>query len=174
MQILLSLLVWTLANISGSQLTNRVLRSDPVLVRAAVDGNTIDVATLGHVRLLGITAPSVGRRSNSAEPFGAEARDRLASILTNRWVRLEHEPAGGRAAYVLTEDGVFVNALMVREGLARVSARGALARLDELRKAESEAQLSRRGMWSGSAQIPSASYTRPAGGHPAPKKKKKS
>ena len=160
MQFLLTLLAWTLANFSGTQLTNRIVRSDPVLVHAAIDGNTIDAGAIGHVRLLGITAPSLGHRSTSAEPFGREARDRLASIVTNRWVRLEHEPAGGRAAYVMTEDGVFVNALMVREGLARVSARGSLGRFDELKKAESEAQLSRRGMWSGSALIPSASYTR--------------
>ncbi|HEV3140757.1 MAG TPA: thermonuclease family protein [Vicinamibacterales bacterium] len=148
------------------------MRSDPVLVRAVVDGNTIDVATVGHVRLLGIDAPALGRGSRSAAPFGKEARDRLASIVVNRWIRLEHEAGGGRAAYVLTENGVFVNALMVREGLARVSARASLARFDELKNAESEAQLTRRGMWSGSAQVPSPSYTRPSSRSSTIKKKK--
>ena len=38
------------------------------------------------------------------------------------------------------DDGLFVNAAMVREGLARVAARGPLTRLDELKRAESEAQ----------------------------------
>jgi len=55
---------------------------------------------------------------------------------------------------------VFVNALMVREGLARVSGRASLARFDELKSAERDAQFARRGMWSGSSQIPSPSYTR--------------
>lgn len=163
MQTLPVLLAWTLAVFQLSSAA-RVVRSDPVLVRAAVSGDTIDVATVGHVRLLGIKAPTIGRASSrqpaSGEPFGAEARDRLAGIVTNRWVRLEREPAEGRAAYVVTEDGVFVNALLVREGLARVAARATLSRFDELEKAEADAQLSRRGMWSGSAQIPSAGYTR--------------
>ena len=167
MQILLTLLVWTLASFSDVQLAGRIVRSDSVLVRAVIDGNTIDVVPLGHVRLLGIDAPAVGSRSKSGEPFGVEARNRLAGILINRWIRLEHEAGEGRAAYVTTGDGVFVNALIVREGLARVTARASLARFDELKSAERDAQLSRRGMWSGSAQISSPSYTR------APKIKKR-
>jgi endonuclease YncB( thermonuclease family) len=161
MHILPALLVWTLALFQLSP-ASRIVRSEPLLVRAVVDGNTIDVATFGHVRLLGIDAPSVGHGSRTAAPFGKEARDRLAAIVASRWIRLEHEAGVGRAAYVMTEDGVFVNALMVREGLARVSGRTSLARFDELKKAESDAQLSRRGMWSGSAEIPSPSYTRPS------------
>ena len=171
MQVLLSLLFWTLADSSSAQLSNRLLRSDPVLVRTAVDGNTIDVAALGHVRLLGIEAPKVGRGRTTGEPFAVEARERLAGIVSNRWVRLEQEPAGGRAAYVVTEDGVFVNALLVREGLARVSARASLVRFDELKHAENDAQLSRRGMWSGSAQIPAAGYTPKSSTEPVKKKK---
>src|SRR5204862_7030435 len=103
---------------------------------------------------------SVGNGSTRSEPFAKESRDRLASLMLNRWIRLEHEPTAGRAAYVMTEDGVCVNALLVREGLARGSARGSPVRLDGLKNAESDARSSRRGMWSGSAQIPSASYTR--------------
>jgi len=158
-QILPSLVLLTLAIFQLSS-SSRLVRSDPVLVRAVVDGDTIDVATVGHVRLLGIVAPVPGRGSKSGEPYAAEARDRLAGILINRWIRLEREAGAGRAAYVLTEDGVFVNALMVREGLARVSGRASLARFDELKSAERDAQFARRGMWSGSSQIPSPSYTR--------------
>ena len=152
-------------------------RSEPLLVRAVIDGDTIDVATVGRVRLLGIDAPEIGRGYDTAAPFAREARERLTSLIVRRWVRLEQEDGAPidvyarRLAYVVTEDGVFVNALMVREGLARVSARGSLVRFDELKKAESEAQLSRRGMWSGSAQIPSASYTPKSAA--AQKKKKK-
>jgi endonuclease YncB( thermonuclease family) len=122
------------------------------------------------VRLLGIVAPALGRGARSGEPFAAEARDRLAGILTHRWIRLEHEAGEGRAAYVMTGDGVFVNALMVREGLARVSGRPSLARFEELKSAERDAQLSRRGMWSGGSQIPPPGYTRKSA--EVPKKKK--
>jgi endonuclease YncB( thermonuclease family) len=140
-------------------------RSDPVLVRAVLDGDTIDVSAVGRVRLLGIDAPELGRGYDTAAPFGREARDRLAALVLHRWVRLEQDGAASdvyrrRLAYVLLEDGLFVNALLVREGLARVSARTPLRRLGELQRAEAEAQSFRRGMWGTAPQIPSAGYTR--------------
>jgi len=135
-----------------------------VLVRRVVDGDTIDVATFGRVRLLGIDAPEIGRGYDTAAPFAREAQTRLAAIVLHRWIRLEQDGTpldtyNRRLAYVLTEDGVFVNAVLVREGLARVTARAPLSRLDELRRAESEAQASRRGMWGSAPQIPMPSYT---------------
>jgi endonuclease YncB( thermonuclease family) len=142
----------------------RVTRSQSVVVRAVFDGDTIDVAGVGRVRLLGIDAPEIGRGFDTSAPFGLEARERLRSLVLHRWVRLEQE--GDRLdaynrhlAYVVREDGVFINAAMVREGLARVSARVPLTRLDELKRAEAEAQSFRRGMWGASPQIPSSSYT---------------
>ena len=144
-----------------------LMRSDPVLVRAVISGDTIDVEAFGHVRLLGIDAPSVGGtkgRSRAAAPYGREARDRLAGLVLHRWVRLERDETGGRAvntpgpissrrrpAYLMTEEGTFVNALLVREGLARVSAQGSLSRLAELQRAEAEAKAARRGLWSATA-----------------------
>jgi micrococcal nuclease len=157
----------TISLVSGIQVLpagDRIARSDPVLVRAVVDGDTIDVATIGRVRLLGIDAPEIGRGFDTSAPFAREARARLMSLVLNRWVRLEVEGApldvyNRRLAYVLTEDGTFVNAVLVREGLARVSARVPLARLAELRRAESDAQASRRGMWGSAPAIPTPSYT---------------
>jgi endonuclease YncB( thermonuclease family) len=143
-------------------------RSDPVLVRAVIDGDTIDVARYGRVRLLGIDAPEVSRGFDTAAPFATEARERLASLVLHRWVRLEQDVVTRDAydrhlAYVIREDGVFVNAALVRDGLARVSARVALVRLGELQRAEAEAQAFRRGMWGAAPQVPAASYTRRSG-----------
>lgn len=141
-------------------------RSAPVLVRSVIDGDTIDVATIGRVRLLGIDAPEVGHRYETAAPFGREARDRLTSLLLHRWVRLEQDGPTLDAyhrhlAYVLTEDGQFVNAILVREGLARVTARLPLTRLEELQRAERDAQAARRGMWGNAPQTPSTREPRP-------------
>jgi micrococcal nuclease len=136
MQFLLAL---TIAIAAGMQLPGSVQRADSFLVRRVVDGDTIDVAGLGRVSLLGITAP-----------FGIEARDRLASLVASRWIHLEYDaaaPASRRLAYVVRDDGVFVNAEMVRDGLARVSTRGVLSRAAELQRAEREAQALHRGMW---------------------------
>jgi micrococcal nuclease len=138
----------------------RGIRSEPVLVRSVVDGDTISVVGLGAVRLLGIDAPEVSHGFDTPEPFGREARQRLASLVLNRWVRLEMEGAttdvyNRRLAYVFTEDGQFINAVLVRDGLARVSARQPIGRIPELRRAETEAQAARRGMW-GSAPASSS------------------
>jgi micrococcal nuclease len=105
----------------------RTARSEPVMVRAVIDGDTIEVTTFGRVRLLGIDAPEIGRGFDTAAPFAREARDRLTQLILHRWVRLEQEGASidsynRHLAYVLTEDGLFVNAVLLREGLARISA----------------------------------------------------
>jgi len=164
MQLLHVVLVSAVAIFQTPSLNARATRSDPLLVRAVVDGDTIDVAAMGRVRLLGIDAPEIGRGFDTSAPFAREARDRLSAMILHRWVRLEQEGApfdayDRRLAYVMTEDGTFVNAALVREGLARVSARAPLSRLPELQRAESEAQAFRRGMWGAAPQIPTASYT---------------
>ena len=165
MQILITVAVAAVAAIQTPSFTARVTRSDPVLVRSVIDGDTIDVATIGRVRLLGIDAPELGRGYDTSAPFGREARDRLTQLVLHRWVRLEQEGAtrdvySRHLAFVMTEDGVFVNAALVRDGLARVSARLPLTRLPELQRAEAEAQAFRRGMWGSAPQIPAPSYTR--------------
>jgi endonuclease YncB( thermonuclease family) len=165
MQIVPTMLMVLASMFQLSSLSGRTMRSDPVLVRSVIDGNTIDVPTIGHVRLLGIAAPAIGRRSNTDAPFAREARDRMASLVLGRWVRLEQDAAvrtvsNRSLVYVVTGDGVFVNAVLVRDGLARISARASLARLDELKRAEAEAQTFRRGIWGGAPSIPPAGYTR--------------
>jgi micrococcal nuclease len=150
MQILRTLIVAAMAAV---QTAHPPVRTDPVLVRVVFDGDTIDVATVGRVRLLGIDAPEIGHRFESSAPFGREAKERLTSLIAHRWVRLEFDGQredfyDRRLAYVLLEDGTFINALLVREGLARVSTRVPLARLEELRRAEADARDHRRGMWS--------------------------
>jgi len=140
-------------------------RSEAVVVTAVIDGDTIAVAKFGRVRLLGIDAPEMGRGFDTSAPFAREARDRLSELVLRRWVRLEPEGAAfdvyrRRLAYVFREDGVFVNAAMVRDGLARVTAREPLARLAELRRAEAEARRAGRGMWGAAPRIPDPGYTR--------------
>jgi micrococcal nuclease len=155
----------TTASIAGAQSAGR---SEPVLVKSVIDGDTIDVSTYGHVRLLGIDAPEIGRGFDTSAPFAREARDRLTALVLHRWVRLETDGPtldvyDRHLAYVMTEDGQCINTRLVQDGLARVSARLPLVRLQELKRAEAEAQSSHRGMWGTAPPIPSTSYTRPAG-----------
>src|SRR5438874_177681 len=127
MQILITL---AFAAVAVAAVPPPVDRSDSLPVRAVIDGNTIDVARVGRVRLLGIAAPKVGRGVET--PFAREARDKLASLVLGHWVHLERDAPdldanSRRAAYVVRDDGLFVNAVLVREGLARVSTRGGLS-----------------------------------------------
>jgi micrococcal nuclease len=161
MQILPTLLAAAVAVSQHPSPSPRITRSDSVLVTAVLDGDTITVARIGRVRLLGIDAPEMGRDFDTAAPFAREARDRLTSLILHRWVHLEQEGTkldayNRRLAYVMRDDGMFVNATLVGEGLARVTARVPLLRLTELKRAESEAQRARRGMWGSAPSLTAA------------------
>lgn len=141
------------------------------LVTHVSDGDTVHVAGVGRVRLLGIDAPELGSGFERAAPFAVEARERLQALVLRRWVRLEcdrtrRDSYGRHLAYVFVGGREFVNAQLVREGLARVSVRTRLRYWDELRQAEDEAQARRRGMWGERPRVPAPSYTLP---RPAPK-----
>ena len=128
-------------------------------MRFVLDGDTIEVGARLRVRLLGIDAPEVGAGLDTPAAFAVEARHHLQSLLAQRYVHLETETDttdkyGRRLAYVFRDDGLFVNAEMLRAGLARVSARKPLRRLEELHRAEQSAQQARRGLWGDRPAIP--------------------
>jgi len=161
MQILPIVMTTAIAAVHTPAPAGLIPSSDSLLVTAVLDGRTIAVARLGHVRLLGIEAPEIGRGFDTAAPFAREARDRLSELILRRWVHLETDDAPlttykRRLAYVVRDDGMFVNATLVREGLARVTARVRLRRLDELKRAEGEAQRARRGIWGSAPPLPAA------------------
>jgi micrococcal nuclease len=133
------------------------------LVTRVFDGDTVDVGGLGRVRLLGIDAPEIGGPFERPAPFALEARDELQSLVLHRWARFDcdgdaNDAYGRRLAYMTLETGEFINGRLVRDGLARVSARRRLQRWDELRQAEADAQMRRRGMWGDRPRVPPESY----------------
>jgi endonuclease YncB( thermonuclease family) len=137
MQNLITLFVVGAAAVQTSVPGVRATRSDPVLVRSVLDGDTIDGSTIGRVRLLGVDAPELGRQYDTPAPFAREARERLASLVLKHWVRLEwdgptRDVYNRHLAYVVREDGLFVNAALVREGLARVPRPGSATFVAEL------------------------------------------
>ena len=159
---------FALSELQGQwRVEGKVNRSELVLVKSVIDGDTISVTTFGRVRLLGIDAPETSHGLDTSAPFGNEARDKLSRLILNRWIRLESERPtrdiyNRHLAYAVTEDGQCVNTMLVREGLARVSAREPLVKLDELKHAELEAQRFRRGMWGSMPPIPTPGYTHDA------------
>jgi len=138
------------------------------LVTHVYDGDTLFAAGVGRVRLLGIDAPELGGRFERPAPFAVEARERLQALALRRWVRLEcdddrQDSYRRRLAYVFVGGRRLVNAQLVRDGLARLSARTRLRFWDELRQAEEEAQARRRGIWGERPRLPATSYTLPRG-----------
>ncbi len=135
-----------LAGIAATATFQSIVRPEVVMVTDVIDGQTIAISGHGRVRLAGIKAPRLGRGLAPDALFGREAKERLEGIVIRRYVRLEFVP-GGRRAFVLLEDGTFVNAALVREGLAEaehVTGR----RGEELKRAEEQARAMRRGIWS--------------------------
>ena len=138
--------------IVAAMLAGAVLRSDPVLVTRVPSGDTIAVAGVGRVALLGIDAPPLAR-----------ARERLESLVIRRWVRLEYDDARAKAsthrAYVMLETGECVNTTLLREGLARVAGHGQFGRRLEFERAEEEARRFRRGIWARYTALPGHQIT---------------
>lgn len=128
------------------------------LVTHVLDGDTLEAAGVGRIRLLGIDAPELGGRFERPAPFAMEARERLQALVLRRWVRFDcdgtrRDSYGRHLAYVFVNRDL-VNAQLVREGLARVSARTRLQQWDALRAAEEQAQARRRGMWGERPRVP--------------------
>ncbi len=121
-------------------------------VRQVIDGDTITVAGVGVVRLLGVDAPEKTGGYRAAEKFGDEATTFLTRLIEGRIVRLEYDGARKdqyhrTLAYVFLEDGTFANEAIIRAGLAEVYRRFNLVRKPALLAAERDARNAHRGIW---------------------------
>ncbi len=128
------------------------------------DGDTIEVAQLGKVRLIGIDAPEFKasrrdrfylRRNISAATLRRVARRARAFLVDKaqgRQVDLttdhtRRDRYGRLLAYVRLPDGRLLNRLLVEAGLASVYRRFDFRLKADFLAAESEAQRAGRGMW---------------------------
>ncbi|MBN1856658.1 MAG: thermonuclease family protein [Dehalococcoidia bacterium] len=122
------------------------LERDEALVARVIDGDTIELADGSRVRYLCVDTPERG------EPLYAEATQRNSELVSGNVVRLETgveevDQYGRLLRYVYVGD-VFVNATLVKDGLARTLI------FDEeeihagsLRLLEAEAERAGRGLW---------------------------
>jgi micrococcal nuclease len=144
-------------------------------------GDTIEVAGIGKVRLLGIKSvdepalrighgsqpPTPPRHDESTPPPSAvggaiqfkrnrPSRDYLRQLVLGKHVRLQYDSlaadAGNQGAYVFLADGRLVNAEMVRAGKARVDDSKPFAHQSEFLRLEQEAQTAGVGVWTVSPQ----------------------
>jgi micrococcal nuclease len=118
-------------------------------VTQVIDGDTIIVAGNYRVRYIGIDTPEVYPK---VEEYGIEAWEANRRLVEGKEVRLERDATetdkyDRLLRYVYVGD-VFVNAELVRQGLAEAKAYPPDTKYqDYLEKLEAEARLAGRGMW---------------------------
>ncbi len=138
---LVVLLVLLLASAASAQVVERV-----------VDGDTVIVAGVGSVRLIGVDTPETKHPTRAVERFGGEASAFLTRLVRSRAVRLEFDwqrtdRYGRTLAYLYLEDGTFVNAEIVRQGYGFAYTKYPFKFLEEFRALEREAREAGRGLW---------------------------
>ena len=102
-----------------------------VFVSRVIDGDTFVLSDSQHVRMLGVNCPEIARLNKSAEPFSNEAFVLTKSLIENKTVKLTFEGKafdifGRLLAYVWLinsqgKDSLFVQAELLKSGLARIS-----------------------------------------------------
>ena len=122
---------------------------DTATVTRVIDGDTIIIATGQRIRYIGIDTPEVYPET---EALGREAWQANRQFVEGKNVRLERDVSdtdkyGRLLRYVYVND-LFVNAELVRQGLAEAKAYPPDTKYqDYLEKLETEAREAGRGIW---------------------------
>jgi micrococcal nuclease len=119
------------------------------MVTQIIDGDTIIIEGGYHVRYIGIDTPEIYPKT---EAFGIEAQEANRRLVEGKQVRLERDFSErdryGRLLRYVYVDDIFVNAELVRQGLAEVKAYPPdIKYQDYLEEMEAEARNEERGMW---------------------------
>ncbi len=123
-------------------------------MRWVIDGDTFETTAKERVRLIGINTPEYQPWRQKVEPYGKEAAAAAREILNKRVVYLEEDVLkldvyGRTLAYVYLEDGRFVNALLVMQGMAKARVYPPNMRYQSiLKRAQQEAKSAKLGLWS--------------------------
>lgn len=131
-------------------------------VMRVIDGDTIEIILDGepyNLRYIGIDSPEMGR------PFSEEAMEANQNLVENQIVELERDVTdtdqhGRLLRYVYLDDGLFVNAELVRLGVAVALAYPPDTKHQELiNTKEQEAKEARAGLWTPATATPTFSST---------------
>ncbi len=121
-----------------------------------IDGDTVRLDDGRQVRLIGIQAPKLplGRSNFPTWPLADIAKEHLESLAGGRRVRLAYggrrmDRHGRALAHLTSQDGVWLQGEMLRQGLARVySFADNRAAVAEMLALERQARAAGRGIWS--------------------------
>jgi micrococcal nuclease len=125
-------------------------------VTRVIDGDTVELANGEHVRYIGMDTPEM----RPVEDFAKAATEANRKLVERETVRLvldveERDRYGRLLAYVYVDD-TFVNAELVRRGLAQVATYPPnVKHQEEFLKLQREAREEGRGLWSSGSQTDS-------------------
>ena len=154
----LSLAVLTLVSPADAQSIQRVTR--------VIDGDTVVLASLGTVRLIGVDTPETVDPRKAVQYFGKEASAFLTTLVLGNDVRIAYDSQRTdryhrTLAYLYLADGTFVNLEIVRQGYGHAYLTFPFQMMDVFRAAERDAREAARGLWASAAtesvSIPPAS-----------------
>ncbi len=145
------------ALVVGSVNDRRAEADEQATVVRVVDGDTIQVSLptgLEKIRLIGVDTPESVHPRKPVEYFAKEATAFTRRMVLGKPVRLAGEQGqpnrdryGRLLRYVFLEDGVCLNAEIVRQGYGHAYVKFPFARLKEFRAYEREAREAGRGLW---------------------------
>ena len=122
---------------------------DVARVTQVIDGDTIAIEGGYKVRYIGIDTPEIYPK---LEAYGMEALEANRKLVEGKEVRLEWDVSetdkDGRLLRYVYVDDIFVNAELVRQGLAEAKAYPPdIKHQDYLEELEAEAREAGRGIW---------------------------
>ena len=162
------LLVFFTLNFLASFIScSRNYNYDNILIRKAIDGDTLILANGQRLRLIGIDTPEINMNERLYSQAQRNKKDiqaiiglgRKASEFTKRlvegeFVKLEfdderYDKYGRLLAYVYLKDGTFLNAKIIEEGFAYLLTIPPNVRYTELfKRLYRQARENKRGLWS--------------------------
>ena len=127
-------------------------------VTRVVDGDTLILSPNDRVRLIGVDTPETVHPKKMVECYGKEAKEYTRSTVAGQNIRLvlddanaarRHKDRYGRTlGYVYLQDGMMLNAELIRRGFAHAYIRFPFRYLVEFRRMEQEARGRGVGLWS--------------------------
>ena len=126
------------------------------LVTKIVDGDTIQIEGGKKVRYIGINTPEL----KGSQCFAKEAKERNSQLVAGKRIRLQKDVSetdkyGRLLRFVYTEQGEFVNNLLVLEGYAlSTSYPPDISKQTLFRKSQQDAIQQNRGLWKAGCKTP--------------------
>ena len=147
------LLSWMVALLFVLPTVRAAAKSEWVTVRWVADGDTVQLQDRRLVIYIGVDTPERGRDRQPAERLADEARSVNRRLVEGWPLRLEFDRERRDRfhrilAYVYRQDGLFINAELVRQGVAHVLHRAPNTKMARILIAvQREAMAEKRGIW---------------------------